>query len=93
MTHKPGDQIAYVPIHAQGDIDHKDVEYGFVSSDKGDYVFCRYWRNGQNGLALRTTANSEATPRDCLVAHTSATNGEVARAAAGVGIELAAEKE
>ncbi len=88
MKLKMLDQVAYIPHHAQGDITHKDVEFGFVSSDLGDLehptVFVRYWRKGQNGIALRTTANSEATPRECLVKHKSATDGEVDRAWKGV---------
>ena len=41
---KRGTQIAYVPTHAAGiGIQHPDVEFGFVSSLKGDTVFCRYW--------------------------------------------------
>jgi len=74
-----GMQIAYVPRHAQvkgndgcfqWDSTHPDVEYGFVTSWRGDTVFCRYWRKGQPGV-LRTTANSEGTPVDCLVPCTS----------------------
>lgn len=55
---KPRDQVAYVPTHANGDLDHHDVEFGFVTSVKGDTVFCRYWTS-QNKFELRTKANSE----------------------------------
>lgn len=66
-----GQQIAYVPTHAEGDLQHPDVEFGFVFSDRGgDSVFCRYWRKGHLGQ-LRTVANSELTPRDMLVAYVS----------------------
>ncbi len=61
-----GDQIAYIPSHAEGDIRHKDVEFGFVTSVNEMTVFCRYWNKYCPGL-LRTTANSEATPRSCLI--------------------------
>ena len=27
-----GQQIAYVPTHANGDINHRDVQFGFVTS-------------------------------------------------------------
>lgn len=66
-----GDQVAYIPHHAAGDLAHPDVEFGFVmaQSPRGDY-FCRYWRRGHLG-ELRTTANSEIAPVDCLVAHDS----------------------
>lgn len=61
-----GEQIAYIPMHAKGNIDHPDVEFGFVTSQKGNTVFCRYWRKHNIGV-LRTTANSEGTPADMLI--------------------------
>ncbi len=58
-----GAQILYVPNHANGDLDHPDVEAGFVTSMKpgSNVVFCRYWINRHRPMGLRTTANSEAT--------------------------------
>jgi len=58
---KVGDQIAYVPTHARGDLKHPDVELGFVTSvsPDGEYAFCRYF--AKSNEYLRTTANSEAT--------------------------------
>lgn len=72
MILKTGTQIAYIPTHANGDINHEDVEFGFVTSYKPtlDVYFCRYWRQGHIG-EMRTTANSEATPADMLVEHVS----------------------
>lgn len=67
---KQGTQIAYIPTHAEGDLSHPDVEFGFVISEHGNSHFCRYWRNGELGT-LRTTANSELTPTDNLVKHNS----------------------
>ena len=66
-TFKKGDQIIYVPTHADG-IDHPDAERGFVTSTppSGTSVFCRYW-NKAKPHELRTKANSEATPIDMLV--------------------------
>ena len=68
---KRGDQIAYIPNHAAGNIRHPDVEFGFVTSrnGSGDY-FCRYWRKGRPGV-LRTTANSECTPARNLERHST----------------------
>jgi len=73
---KRGEQIAYVPWHARrsdGDWDHShpDVELGFVTSQRGSTVFCRYWRTGRVGC-LRTMANSEATSASDLVRYQSA---------------------
>jgi len=76
-----GDQVAYVPPHAQKRTDapkhwrtwdpaHPDVEFGFVTSQNEQFVFCRFWLPGQPGV-LRTTANSEGAPRNCLVKHIS----------------------
>jgi hypothetical protein len=71
MTIQRGTQIAYVPNHANGDLTHPDVEFGFAMSIPGRVgVFCRYWRRGQPG-ALRTTACSELTPLAYLVEHES----------------------
>jgi len=67
---KSGTQIAYIPLHAEGDINHPDVEFGFVVSERGDAHFCRYWRRGHLG-ELRTVANSELTPSDNLVEYKS----------------------
>ncbi len=70
----PGTQIAYVPTHADGNVFHPDVEFGFVvresASGPGLHYFCRYWRKGHPG-ELRTVANSENTPLSCLVLHES----------------------
>lgn len=39
---KRGDQVAYIPDHAYGDIEHPDVEFGFVTSVVFGAVFVRY---------------------------------------------------
>jgi len=58
---KQGTQIAYIPNHANGNINHPDVEFGFVTTVRGsNQCFCRYWRKGKPGT-LRTTLNSELT--------------------------------
>jgi hypothetical protein len=66
----PGTQIAYIPTHANGDLAHPDVEFGFVVSERDNIHFCRYWRRSDPGV-LRTVANSEATPTDMLIEHMS----------------------
>lgn len=38
----PGTPVAYIPLHANGDIEHPDVEYGIVSSSNEKYVFVKY---------------------------------------------------
>jgi hypothetical protein len=59
---KIGDQIVYMPSHADS-IFHADVEFGFITGFSRDGTpFCRYWNNPKREV-LRTTANSEATPR------------------------------
>lgn len=60
---KRGDQVAYVPDHANGDISHIDVDFGFVATiyrPKSTFVFVRYWSK-HSPNELRTKANSEAT--------------------------------
>jgi len=64
---KRGEQIAYIPLHArQSPRDHPDIEYGFVTTQKGETVWCRFWRKGHPG-ELRTRANSEAVNVHSLV--------------------------
>lgn len=67
---KRGQQIALVPDHANGNLGHRDVEFGFVTSVKGDTVFCRYWSRYSPG-ELRTKANSEGADRRLIVPHVS----------------------
>jgi hypothetical protein len=75
-TYKLGDQIAYVPTHAEGNLKHPDVEFGFVTKDLGEDCFCRYWSKYSKG-ELRTKSCSERTPKRLLVPHVSARKGEV----------------
>lgn len=60
---KRGDQIVYIPNHANGDVLHPDCEFGFVMNTptQKEYCWCRYWYKNKPGM-LRTTANSELTP-------------------------------
>lgn len=55
-----GDQIMYIPNYAKNDLFHLDREFGFVTSHRGDVIFCRYWST-YNPNRLRTIANSERT--------------------------------
>lgn len=82
---KPLTQIAYIPAHANGDIAHPDVEFGFVTSLRKDAAFCRYWRKGHPG-ELRTLANSELTPIENLVEFESVTQFAVVETVRNYGI-------
>ena len=77
-----GQQIAYVPMHAAGDLTHPDVEFGFVTSVRGDTVFCRYWSKHSLG-ELRTKANSEGADRRLIVPHQSRMQSDVDAALKG----------
>lgn len=60
-----GTQVAYVPIHADGDILHKDVEFGFIATSIDDkQAFVRYWVRGKEGVELRTKSCAELTNVD-----------------------------
>lgn len=37
-----GARVRYVPIHAHGDREHQDVEFGTVSTNNGILVFVRF---------------------------------------------------
>lgn len=74
---KRGDQVAYIPNHANGNIDHPDVEFGFIVSVRPDNAaFVRYWSK-RNPSELRTKANSEATPVANLVHHQAKPQEEI----------------
>ena len=81
-----GTQILYVPMHAHGDTQHPDVETGFVTSVRGEVVFCRYWSKYTPG-ELRTKANSEGTPVDALVERWSVPQAQVTAALAAIDEE------
>jgi len=64
MNLKQGTQVAYIPTHAHGDIDHEAVEFGFVTKvDVAKQVaWVRYWKGDPSKTmhrVLRTTGNSE----------------------------------
>lgn len=66
--YKRGDQIAYIPDHANGDLAHPDTEMGFVMkyNKNGGGYFCRFWFKYSPGR-LRTVANSELVyPRNLI---------------------------
>lgn len=67
---KQGMQVAYIPQHAEKDINHEDVEYGFITKVDTErrVAWVRYWR-GKDNLILRTDDNSQRTRFDSLVPH------------------------
>lgn len=60
-----GQQIIYIPNHADGDKQHPDCERGFVYKGGTEFAWCRFWRKDAPGT-LRTRANSERTPCENL---------------------------
>ena len=65
-----GVQVLYIPLHANGDETHPDVEEGFVTSIYKGAVFCRFWSKF-NRDELRTKANSEAVSIAQLIQRTT----------------------
>jgi hypothetical protein len=53
---KIGDRVAYIPYHAHGDIKHRDVEYGVITSKKywapNECIFVRFG-NMQNSQGCK----------------------------------------
>jgi len=70
---EPGTQIAYVPAHAKGDVNHPDVGWGFVQEQRGETALCRFWakdRQHKHQIGdLRTKANAESASLSDLVLH------------------------
>jgi len=47
LNFEAGQKVVYIPRHANGNISHKDVEYGIVSSvSENGNVFVKYVKNG-----------------------------------------------
>jgi len=82
-----GSQIAYVPNHAEGNLSHPDVEFGFVTSIRDNIAFCRYWSKDSFEI-LRTKANSEATPLNRIVLHISTAQSNINKLLADIEAEL-----
>ena len=89
---KQGTQIAYIPLHAGGDLNHPDVEFGFVTSERAGSHFCRYWRRRSPG-ELRTLANSESTPSERLVVYESVSQECVEKWLAELGYVQMAQQQ
>lgn len=66
-----GMQIAYVPMHAEGNIEHVDVEFGVVVRPHAHEAshYCLYWtqRSTPEQPEMRTKLNAELTPTWTLV--------------------------
>jgi len=76
-----GTQTAYVPSRLHGhnlDLQHPDVEFGFVTSVKSIGAFCRFWSKFVPD-ELRTTANSEMAPFHSLALHEGHSEEAVAK--------------
>ena len=52
-------QVRYMPPHANQDPEHKDVQFGFITSVYKGTAFVRYWL--RDITDLRTTSCSELT--------------------------------
>ncbi len=68
---QPQTQILYIPHHADMDLNHPDVEPGFIDHIIKDQVFARYWyketMSNLDRLELRTKSNCENTPHTNIV--------------------------
>jgi len=47
---RPGQLVRYMPPHCNGNIEHRDVEEGIVSSANDKFIFVRY-NEGITGAA------------------------------------------
>ena len=62
-----GDQIAYLPTHVEGEIEHSDVEFGFITTinERHRRAWCRFFFHGTT--ELRTVSNSEVVGLESLL--------------------------
>lgn len=59
-----GEEVAYIPTHANGNLAHSDVENGYVNSKNDTFVFVRYIRHG----ILQQTSQA-TSPKDLEKGH------------------------
>jgi hypothetical protein len=57
VTVKVGDGVRYIPLHAHGDLSHKDVEYGQVTSWNKRNIFVRYRKQHPSAPGQATNPN------------------------------------
>lgn len=81
MGYKKFTQVACIPTHAKGDINHPDVQFGFTTSERDSegYYFVRYWLS-KYSKELRTKANGERTHESMLMEYYSHLSFEIIQA-------------
>ncbi len=87
MKYEKFTQVAYIPTHAEGNINHRDVQFGFTVSERdSEYCyFVRYWRS-RTDPELRTKANGERTPGCLLIRYKTRSDKEVLAVAKELGL-------
>lgn len=65
-----GVRVAYIPLHAHGDIHHPDVEHGTVSSARktsnGEVVFVKFDKQ-LNQFGWEGTTSQSCDPTDLVI--------------------------
>jgi len=85
------DQVRYVPRHANGDVNHKDVEQGIVTSVFNTGIArCLFFRKDMEGL--RTLSNTEIVNTADLVKFTVLSRGTVYQIVEAYGSNLLTEE-
>ena len=67
---KPQMRVAYVPLHANGDLNHKDVERGTVSSINAKFAFVKFDKQ-LNKFGWDGTTSQSCNPSDLQLITTS----------------------
>ena len=62
---RPGMRVAYVPLHAHGNVKHPDVERGAVSSCNSRYAFVRFDRQVEK-FGWEGTTSQSCKPEDLV---------------------------
>lgn len=62
----PKTRVAYIPLHANGDLKHKDVERGTVSSTNSHYVFVKFDKQ-LNKFGWNGTTSQACDPKDLII--------------------------
>jgi len=60
-----GERVAYVPMHAHGDLEHSDVEHGEVNTSNDLYVFVKFDKNVKD-LGWDGATSQSCRPEDLV---------------------------
>lgn len=62
----PNTRVIYIPLHANGNMDHPDSEKGTISSSNSKYIFVKFDKQ-LNKFGWKGTTSQSCDPNDLVV--------------------------